>query len=447
VPLVDRSRVNPYGLFLAYSAGMALLTTVAFTTSVVYWVQSAHLNPFQLLVLGTVLEAVYFVLQIPTGLLADLTSRRACVVAGVLVYAAALLLQGAVPTFAGLVSAQAVLALGAALMSGAVETWASAEIQEAQMGSVYLRATRLGFVATIAGSLLSGVLALIGLNAPMLISGGLMAAGGVALALVMPEQPFRAPAASVPIGLGGVLRRTGQDLGGQLRATGRATRLVPGVFLLFGATFFIGMWSESYDRLSGAFLLHDLAFPHVGGLQPAMWFGFIGCVTAVLGVVVTGWAERRTERLGQDALVGMLVLFTVVTAGGIVALSLSTAFAEAVVFLLLISVFRPLFGPLFSGWLVVRVAPEVRATTLSAQGMFDSGGQILGGPVVGAIGSLVSIRAAMLAGAAALAPAVLMLAGLTRRGKAGPGPGRGPGGGRRGSAGRGRAGRARIGAR
>ena len=39
--------------------------------AVVYWVKGAGLNPLQLLVLGTVLEAVYFVLQIPSGLLAE----------------------------------------------------------------------------------------------------------------------------------------------------------------------------------------------------------------------------------------------------------------------------------------------------------------------------------------------------------------------------------------
>jgi hypothetical protein len=45
--------------------------------------------------------------------------------------------------------------------------------------------------------------------------------------------------------------------------------------------------------------------------------------------------------------------------------------------------------------------PSVRATALSAKDLFDSAGQIAGGPVVGVIGTLISIRAALLAGAAA----------------------------------------------
>ena len=76
---------------------------------------------------------------------------------------------------------------------------------------------------------------------------------------------------------------------------------------------------------------------------------------------------------------------------------------------------RPAYEPLVTGWMVVRVESRVRATALSARDMFDSGGQIVGGPVIGVIGNLVSIRAALLAGAAALAPAMGLLTVATRR--------------------------------
>jgi MFS transporter, DHA3 family, tetracycline resistance protein len=74
-------------------------------------------------------------------------------------------------------------------------------------------------------------------------------------------------------------------------------------------------------------------------------------------------------------------------------------------YLVVEEVLRPVFDPLISGWMVGRIEPSVRATALSARDMFDSGGQIIGGPGIGAIGTLASIRAALLAGAAALAPA------------------------------------------
>jgi hypothetical protein len=52
--------------------------------------------------------------------------------------------------------------------------------------------------------------------------------------------------------------------------------------------------------------------------------------------------------------------------------------------------------------------------------MSDSGGQIVGGPVIGVIGNLVSIRAALLAGAAALGPALGLLMAANRRVRAVP---------------------------
>jgi DHA3 family tetracycline resistance protein-like MFS transporter len=413
MPLPDRSRTNPYRLYLGMQLGMAFLTTLAFTTSVVYWVSGAGLNPFQLLMLGTVMEATYLLLQLPTGILADLVSRRWCVVAGVLVYAGGLVMQGLSPVFLNLLLAQVVVAMGAALMSGAQESWVADETRRNEMASVYLRATRLSFGGVIAGSLLSGVVATFGLHMPMLVSGVLMGVGGVVLAFLMPEKHFHRPGYDARFTT--LIRRSGQEFGAQLRSSRRVITLVPGLILLFGMTFFYGLWSESFDRLHGAFLLEDITFPDVLGLEPAMWFSILACVVAVAGFFIAGWAGRRAERLGSSAIIGMLVLFTCLAAAGVVAMSLSQTFVVAVAFLLVVSAARPLYEPLVNGWLVVQVDSSVRATALSARDMFDSGGQITGGPLVGAIGSLVSIRAGLMAGALVLVPAVLFLLGARRR--------------------------------
>ncbi|MFI6926015.1 MFS transporter [Nonomuraea spiralis] len=398
---------------MGMQVGMSFLVTMGFTTSVVYYVDEAGLNPFQLVMLGTVLEGAYFLIQLPTGMLADLVSRRACVVAGVLVYGGGMVLQGMIPTFVNLLIAQGVLALGAALMSGAQESWVADETREAEMARVYLRASQLGSAGTIAGSLLSGLVAMMALSAPLVVAGALMAAGGVALALFMPENNFHRPERAS--GFGTVLRQAGSELGGQMRDSCRIGRAVPGLVFLLGMTFCFGLWSESFDRLFGAFLLEDITFPDILGLEPAMWFSILTCATGLASMIAAGWTARRAERLGSGAIIGMLVLSTLVTAAGALAMGLSRTFALAVAFLMVVSAARQLYGPLVDGWLVTRVDPKARATALSARDMFDSGGQIIGGPLVGAIGSVISIRAALTAGAALLVPAVLFLAGADRR--------------------------------
>ena len=52
-------------------------------------------------------------------------------------------------------------------------------------------------------------------------------------------------------------------------------------------------------------------------------------------------------------------------------------------------------GPLFRGWINKQIAPQVRATVLSMWGQMDAMGQMIGGPILGAVATAISIPAAM----------------------------------------------------
>jgi MFS transporter, DHA3 family, tetracycline resistance protein len=146
-----------------------------------------------------------------------------------------------------------------------------------------------------------------------------------------------------------------------------------------------------------------------------MWFSVFAVAAALLGLGSTEWANRRTNKLGPGSIVTTLLALTIATALGVAAMAASHAFVFAVLAYLAVVTMRPVFSPLITGWVVGRVDSSVRATALSATDMFDSGGQIAGGPVIGAIGVLATIRIALLAGAAALAPAAGLLVAATRR--------------------------------
>jgi DHA3 family tetracycline resistance protein-like MFS transporter len=66
--------------------------------------------------------------------------------------------------------------------------------------------------------------------------------------------------------------------------------------------------------------------------------------------------------------------------------------------------------PLYDAWLVQSSDPRIRATIISMFGQVDALSQIAGGPGVGLIGSLVSLRAALLATCALLFPNVFFFA-------------------------------------
>jgi DHA3 family tetracycline resistance protein-like MFS transporter len=75
---------------------------------------------------------------LPTGVFADLVSRRLSVVAGIAVLGAALVVEGLSPAFLNLLGAQLLIALRAALIYGALEAWAAAEMPDAEMTHTYV---------------------------------------------------------------------------------------------------------------------------------------------------------------------------------------------------------------------------------------------------------------------------------------------------------------------
>jgi MFS transporter, DHA3 family, tetracycline resistance protein len=108
---------------------------------------------------GTSLELSYFLFQLPTGVLADVVSRRLCVLGRLLILRLGLVIDGLSAAFDEL-----------ALPPEAGE----ADHSERPIAGVHMRATRLGLAGTVAGSLLSCVIAPGGLNLPLLTGGSLI---------------------------------------------------------------------------------------------------------------------------------------------------------------------------------------------------------------------------------------------------------------------------------
>jgi MFS transporter, DHA3 family, tetracycline resistance protein len=187
-------------LYIGIEAAESFFVAITYTTAVVYRVTSGHQNPLQLILLGTVLEISYFVVQLPTGILADIASRKLCVITGRFLVAAGFLMQGFSPGFPVQLIAQIPVGIGAALTFGAQEAWLADEAGETELTPVFLRATQIGLVGVIAGSILSGLLASLGLDVPFLVGGGLAGALALALVFVMPETNFRPPAREVSAG-------------------------------------------------------------------------------------------------------------------------------------------------------------------------------------------------------------------------------------------------------
>ncbi len=91
---------------MAVFGEMAFLTFA--TVSSVYRITEASLDPLQLVLVGTAPEVTVFLFEVPTGVVADVYSRKLSLIIGFAFMGAGFILEGALPLFATILAAQVV---------------------------------------------------------------------------------------------------------------------------------------------------------------------------------------------------------------------------------------------------------------------------------------------------------------------------------------------------
>ena len=400
---------NPqaYRVFLINQVVGSFLFTFAWTVKTVYYIVNAHLDPLQLVLLGTVLEAVIFIFEVPTGVVADTYSRRRSVLIGIFLWGIAFLIEGSFPNFGAILAAQVVAALGWTFNSGALEAWVAGEVGEENIGPVFLRASQASRLARLAAIIASVGLASIQLNIPVILGGVGFIMLGVYMIFAMKETGFKPIPKEERAGWRD-MKRTFLDGTKVVKAS---PILV--IFLVLGA--FIGASSEGMDRLSEFHFLSNFSFPELGQLQPVVWFGIIDIGLLLLGLIGTQLIIKRVDTNNHAAVARVLVVFSALQILGIVAFALAGSFVFALLAYWGMRLFRNIAGPLYSTWLTQSIDQRVRATVLSMTSQSDAIGQVAGGPVIGWIGTAISIRAALVTSAVLLMPALPLIARARQR--------------------------------
>lgn len=406
-------KLDALRVYLVQGGAGAVFFSMIFTVNMIYQVENVGLNPLQLVLVGTTLELSVLLFEIPTGVVADVYSRRLSVIIGFFIMGVGFLIEGLFPVFAAILLSQIVWGIGYTFTSGATSAWIADELGAENLTRVYLRNTQAGQLGDLAGIVLGVVLGSLAINLPIILGGAGLMGVGLFLLLAMPENGFHpVPAAE---------RESWRQLFDTFRAGLRLVRGRRALIAIMGIGLFFGLYSEGYDRLWTAHLLHNFTFPAVGDWQPVVWFGIIRAAGSVLGITASELLVRRVSS-GQVhllvrtvfALSGMLVM-------ALLGFAFAGSFAAAAALVLVIGVLRSTIGPLYEAWINQHIDSSVRATVLSMSGQVDAFGQIAGGPVVGWIGNTISIRAALAASGMLLTP-VLLLLGRLRGREAAPTP-------------------------
>jgi DHA3 family tetracycline resistance protein-like MFS transporter len=391
-------------IYLIYSAALAALTGMIFTVSSIYQVTVAHLDPLQLVLVGTMLEAAVFIFEVPTGVVADSYSRRLSVIIGVFLIGAGFLIEGTWPLFSVILLGQLFWGIGWTFTSGATQAWISDEIGEERAGTAFLKAAQIGPIAGVVGLLAGMGFGMLRVNLPIQLGGALFMVLGIFLLLTMPEDGF-SPTPSQNRTTWAKLWHTFQGGVGMVRKR-------PALGGILGVGLFYGLYSEGFDRLWTAHLISRFSFPPE---QLVLWFGAIRGVGMLLSAAAAHAVEHRVDISSTIALARAILIISLGLVVGLVLFGSAGSLPLALIVFWLIGVMRSLQEPLYMAWVNHRLDSQVRATVISMSNLVDAMGQIAGGPLVGVIARLVSVPAGLFSSAALLAPVALLLSGQTRK--------------------------------
>lgn len=335
-------KLDAYKTYLILEASAGFIFEVIFTVSMVYQVTVAQLNPLQLVLVGTMLELSVFVFEIPTGVVADVFSRRLSIIIGYLVLGMGFLLEGSFPVFWAILLGQGLWGLGYTFTSGATQAWITDEIGEERAGKAFLRGSQAGQVGGLLGIFISVLLGSIRVNIPILTGGALFVLMAVFLMLFMPEQGFRrAP---------GVTQTSFQKMGSTVRHGLGMVRMRPILATILLVGLFYGLYSEGYDRLWTKHLLDQFTLPAWGGLNTVSWFGMISVVGILLSTAATEYVRRRLDTTSPVAITRTLLFITTILMLGLIGYAWAGNLAVAIGMIWLIRVMRNVIGPIYTTW-------------------------------------------------------------------------------------------------
>ncbi|HTI13662.1 MAG TPA: MFS transporter [Dictyobacter sp.] len=405
------SKLSAYITYLLLTTIATFAMYIITSINMLYQIEAVRLNALQLVLVGTTLETTCFLCQVPTGIIADTYSRRLSVVLGYLLMGIGFLLEGLIPQFSSILIAQVLWGCGSTFVSGAEEAWCADEIGDELVGQAFLRATQWGQIASLVSLPISIALALITarLNVPIILGSSILIVLAIFLFFFMPERNAASRSQD---------DHTSWKTLGTIMIDGlKAVRQSKMLLAILGITIFAAMFSEGFDRLSTDHLLHDYVFPTFVSWPNIVWIGLINGGAMLLTLGVTEIVRRRVDTNNHQAIVRAMFAFSVLLIGSVAVFALTTNLYLTVLAFWSASIFRRADQPLYTTWITRNSAPKARATIISLFGQVDAIGQIAGGPIVGVIGKMVSLPAALLTSSAIMTPNILFFTRANRLSK------------------------------
>jgi DHA3 family tetracycline resistance protein-like MFS transporter len=347
-----------------------------------------QIDLFQIALLAAVFEASILLLEIPTGLVADMFGRRISMILS----AAVSVLSGAIfiffPFLAGFIVAEIVAGLGETLRSGALEAWLvdslKHEGREDRQKHAFAQGTKFKTAGNLCGLILGGYLA--SLDMKLLWVPFTVISLGLCLFLVLRMKEHYRPEKTNRTSVSTSMTETIKQ---SLRVL-RSQTLILGLLLL-------ALFSEfSFETISQYWQVHF----GENLLIPTAYFGWILAGASVVTILFVGKVARLSERLKRD--VTFLVVLEAILLGSLLFISLAVSPVLAVVFFVLLQASVNFKEPILLDVFNRHIPSEQRATLLSFKSLVGSGGEVLAGLCIGVVAQKFGLRITFGLGSAVL---------------------------------------------
>ena len=181
-------------LYLFLAGGEALATSLVSAIFVIFLIEQGGLDLFEVSIVFLASAGTVFVLEIPTGVIADVFGRKISCVCSYFLVVIALFVFAISDSLSAFVIAAIILATRSALISGASEAWLVDSLKHnsysGNLRSILIKENQMIYSAGIAGALAGSFLADKDIIFPFIIGGFAMLLVGTVAAILMKEEYF-----------------------------------------------------------------------------------------------------------------------------------------------------------------------------------------------------------------------------------------------------------------
>ena len=399
-------------LYYLINFSVSFFFSLATVTYGVYAVRHAHLEAYELILIGTAMELAIFVTEVPTGIIADRYTRKGSILIGLLVMSVSIAIVGLFPTFIGIGLGMFCWGIGYSFVSGAQEAWLSDELGESRATKAFIKGAQWQMTGGVLSIIPSIALAGIKPYLPFFIAAVFYVLLMLFLLVHMSEKGFIRSADNVKRGLSILPEGFWSRLkANHLMLIGIVTSICIAVTMETSMRFMPHVMLNLQDMPNIPFLNY-FTFGATSGAESSElgWFGIIeggGYAAALLGTFFVGKLVN-TESLRSIS--RALTFLTLLASFSALVFGTANGFLIALFSYWILIALEESMYPIRIGFVNRGVQRSERATLISIINQGTSFGEMTAGPIMATVSVIKSVSFALIVSAGPSALASLLFA-------------------------------------